>query len=193
VYSAITPDAEESALHREVVEVMWRGRTVEGDLGMRWSATGVADAALAERLVAPGAEHDSIADASRLRHDDPAWLPVTADDRAMDALIARLALTVALRRHARPAETVDGRTPGRDLSSVRVVVASGGVFRHADPYTLRGMLDPVLTDLAGGWKVPRAASLTVDRHYVVAAAGLLAEDHGDAAAVLLREALLPVG
>ncbi|MEI4908075.1 glutamate mutase L, partial [Klebsiella pneumoniae] len=48
VYSALTPDAEEASLHREVVEVMWRGRTVEGDLGMRWGATGVADAALGE-------------------------------------------------------------------------------------------------------------------------------------------------
>jgi uncharacterized protein (TIGR01319 family) len=193
VYSALTPDAEEAALHREVVEVMWRGRTVEGDLGMRWSATGVADAALAEKLVAPGAEHDAIAHAARLRHDDPAWLPVTAADRAMDALIARLALTVALRRHARPAETVDGRTPGRDLSSVRVVVASGGVFRHADPETLRAMLDPVLTDHAGGWKVPRGPRLTVDQRYVMAAAGLLADDHADAAAALLRDALVPVG
>jgi uncharacterized protein (TIGR01319 family) len=193
VYSAITPDAEEASLHREVVEVMWRGRTVEGDLGMRWSATGVADAALAEQLVAPGAEHDAVAAASLRRHDDPSWLPVTAEDRAMDARIARLALTVALRRHARPAQTVDGRTPGRDLTSVRVVVASGGVFRHADPDTLGVMLDPVRTDHAGGWKVPVAARLTVDRRYVVAAAGLLAEDHADAAAVLLREALLPVG
>ena len=59
VYSALTPDAEEADLHREVVEIMWRGRTVEGDLGMRWSATGVADAAGAERLVA-GGEHDLI-------------------------------------------------------------------------------------------------------------------------------------
>jgi uncharacterized protein (TIGR01319 family) len=192
VYSALTPDAEEAALHREVVEVMWRGRTVEGDLGMRWGATGVADAALAEKLVAPGAEHDEIADAARIRHDDPAWLPLTDADRSMDARIARLALTVALRRHARPAETVDGRAPGRDLSSVRVVVASGGVFRHAEPSALRDMLEPVLSDHAGGWKVPRAPRLTVDQRYVVAAAGLLADDHADAAAALLRDALVAV-
>ena len=51
VYSALTPDAEESSLRREVVEVMWRGRTVEGDIGMRWSATGVADAALDRKSV----------------------------------------------------------------------------------------------------------------------------------------------
>jgi len=120
---ALTPDAEEASLHREVVEILWRGRTVEGDLGMRWSATGVADAALAEKLVAPGAGLDTLEAAARLRHDDPSWLPVTAADRGTDAEIARLALTVALRRHARPADTVDGRTPGRDLSAVRVVVA----------------------------------------------------------------------
>ena len=110
----------------------------------------------------------------------------------MDALLGRLALTVALRRHARPSDTVDGRTPGRDLSMVRMVVASGGVFRHARPDALRAMLDPVLTDHAGGWKVPRDPQLTIDRRYVVAAAGLLADDHREAAAGLLGGALAPI-
>ena len=52
-FLALTPDAEEASLRREVVETLWRGRTVEGDLGMRWSATGVADAALAADLALP--------------------------------------------------------------------------------------------------------------------------------------------
>ena len=100
---SLTPDAEEAALHREVVEVMWRGRTVEGDLGVRWGATGVVEAALAEQLVAPGAASSTaLAAAAALRHDDPSWLPTTGPDRGVDAALARLALTVALRRHARP-------------------------------------------------------------------------------------------
>lgn len=192
VYSALTPDAEEASLHREVVEVMWRGRTVEGDLGMRWSATGVADAALAEKLLAPGADADRLRAAATLRHDDPSWLPSSSSDRADEALIARLALTVALRRHARPASTIEGRTPGRDLSHVALVVASGGVFRHAEPAALADVLAPVTTDHAGGWRVPSSPRVTVDRRYVVAAAGLLADDHPDAAAALLRDALVTV-
>ena len=192
VYSALTPDAEEAALHREVVEVMWRGRTVEGDLGMRWGAPGVVDAALAERLVAAGREHDTLIAAAQRRHADPSWLPETDADRATDALLARLALTVALRRHARPVDTADGRTPGRDLSAVRLVVASGGVFRHSAQEAVRAMLDPVVTDHAGGWRLPREPRLTVDERYVVAAAGLLAHDHRDAAVSLLRGALRPV-
>jgi uncharacterized protein (TIGR01319 family) len=192
VYSALTPDAEEASLHREVVEVMWRGRTVEGDLGMRWSATGVVDAAIAEKLLDPGSGADALRAAARLRHDDPAWLATSDADRADEGTIARLALTVALRRHARPSETVDGRTPGRDLSHVALVVASGGVFRHADPALLVEMLAPVTTDHAGGWRVPSSPRVTVDRRYVVAAAGLLAPDHPDAAGTLLRDALVTV-
>ena len=49
------------------------------------------------------------------------------------------------RRHARPASTVEGRTPGRDLSHVALVVASGGVFRHAD----RDALADVLVEAPG--------------------------------------------
>jgi hypothetical protein len=99
---------------------------------------------------------------------------------------------VALRRHARPADTVDGRTPGRDLSHIAVVVASGGVFRHASPELLHHMLAPVTTDHAGGWKVPARPRITVDRRYVMAAAGLLAHDRPEAATGLLADALADV-
>ncbi|GAA0925084.1 hypothetical protein GCM10009557_92710 [Virgisporangium ochraceum] len=45
-------------------------------------------------------------------------------------------------------------------------------------------------DLAGGWSVPRAPRLAVDTSYVLAPAGLLAPDHPEAAATLLRAHLL---
>ena len=56
VYSVVTPQGEDAVLRKEVVEVMWRSRTVEGDLGVRWNAGGVVDAAVAERLVDPAEE-----------------------------------------------------------------------------------------------------------------------------------------
>jgi hypothetical protein len=40
--------------------------------------------------------------------------------------------------------------------------------------------------------VPRSPRLTVDQRYVMAAAGLLSEDHPQAAQALLRDALVPV-
>ena len=65
-------------------------------------------------------------------------------------------------------------------------------FRHASPDLLRDMLAPVTSDHAGGWKVPAHPRTTVDRRYVMAAAGLLAHDRPDAATGLLADALADV-
>jgi len=192
VYSALIPDADEHPAHREVVEVMWRGRTVEGDLGMRWSATGVVDAAVNERLIDVSESTNLLVAAARDRHDDPSWLPRDEADHDVDAEIARLALTIALRRHARPSESIEGRTPGRNLSDVRLVILSGGVFRHADDARLATMVAPVTSDFAGGWRVPTSPRITVDRQYVMAAAGLLSDDYSEAAQNLIRTALVAV-
>jgi len=191
VYSAVTPDPEEAGLHREVVEPMWRGRTVEGDLGVRWSAPGVIAAAVAERLLDPADSEPLRAEAER-RAADPGLVPVDAPGRRTDALLARLALTVALRRHARPQTEGEVRTPGKDLRQVRLVVGSGGVLRHAGPDAVRAVLAPAVSDHAGGWRVPEHAALAVDARYVLAAAGLLADEHRLAAARLLAGSLVPL-
>ncbi|MFG2052510.1 glutamate mutase L [Micromonospora sp. NPDC048930] len=186
VYSVLTPDERADGPGREVAGTLWRARTVEGDLGMRWSAPGVVRAAAEERLLAPG-EEEPLAAAAAVRAADPGFLPGDDTDRAADRRIAALAATVALRRHARGAAT--GERAGRDLRDVKLLVGSGGVLRHADPADAAAVLDAVLTDHAGGWPLPRAARPVVDVDYVLAAAGLLAADHPGAAAALLRRHL----
>jgi uncharacterized protein (TIGR01319 family) len=172
VYSALVPDAEsEQGPRRDVAGTLWRARTVEGDLGVGVGAPGVLAAAAAERL--PG----SLA-AQAVAGGPP--FPV-----ATDRQLAALAATVAVRRHARGHATVPGgpRAGGRDLRDVRLVVGSGGVLRHGGG---GAVLDAVLGDVAGGWAAPAAPARVVDSGYVLAAAGLLAEDHPGVAAELLR-------
>jgi hypothetical protein len=91
-----------------------------------------------------------------------------------------------VRRHARGDRYGRG---GRDLREVSLVVGSGGVLRHAPPPAARAVLAAVTGDLAGGWPLPRDPLLAVDTDYVLAPAGLLAVDHRDAAAALLRRYL----
>jgi len=184
VYSVLSPDPDAQTVPmREVAGTLWRSRTVEGDLGMRWSATGVVQAAAAERLLVPG-EKVTLGNAGRLRADDPSFLPVTETDRSAEARIAQLAATIALRRHAR-GET---RASAKDLRRVRLLIGSGGVLRHASR-AAEVALRAVLADHAGGWALPRAASVVVDLDYVLAPAGLLAVDYPKAAAALLRRHL----
>ncbi|MGV9213522.1 glutamate mutase L [Micromonospora sp. RB23] len=188
VYSVLTPDERATGPGREVAGSLWRARTVEGDLGMRWSAPGVVRAAVEERLLAD-ADADDLADAAARRAADPAFLAADDVERAVDARIATLAATVALRRHARGVAT--GERTGRDLRDVRLLVGSGGVLRHAPADASGRVLAAVLADHAGGWALPRAARAVVDVDYVLAAGGLLAEEHRSAAEALLRHHLCP--
>lgn len=185
VYSVLTPTGEDAVLQREVVGTLWRARTVEGDLGMRWSAPGVVAAAVAERLV-DAAEAPLLEEEAEARAADPAWVPGDAAEAEVDARLAELAVTVALRRHARP--PVPGHE-GRDLRLVSLVVGSGGVLRHGSQALRSSVLRPATHDHAGGWKVPERARVAVDVRYVLAPAGLLADDHPEAAARMLRTEL----
>lgn len=89
--------------------------------------------------------------------------------------LAAAAVTVAVRRHTRA---------GRDLRHVAAVVASGGVFRHAEPAAAHAALVPTLHNHAGGWALPRAPRTAVDSAYILASAGLLATPFPAAAAAL---------
>jgi uncharacterized protein (TIGR01319 family) len=166
VYSALVPDAELTAgPRRDVAGTLWRSRTVEGDLGVAVGAAGTVAAATAEKLALP----------------ETGRPPTPESDRDLAAAAA----IVALRRHARGHSPGPGRprTGGRDLREVRLVVGSGGVLRHGGG---RYVLEAVLTDTAGGWAAPAGARTVIDQRYVLAAAGLLAIDHRDAATRLLN-------
>lgn len=194
VYSVTTPDAERSTVRRDVAGTAWRSRTVEGDLGVRWNAPGILAAATAERMIEP-VEAERLTAAVRQRAATPGFLARTAAERAVDTRLAGLAVTVALRRHARPERTSAGvgsavpRLAGKDLRGVRAVIGSGGVLRHTPDGQGQQLLATALDDHAGGWLLPDAAAMLVDTRYVLAAAGLLAAEHPGAGARLLRQYL----
>jgi len=179
VYSALPPSADQTA---EAAGTLPRARTVEGDLGVRWSAPGVVAAAVAEKL--PHGE--SLAEAARVRAANPAFAGDSGS--GADLRLATLAAIVGARRHARGEAGGFGR---RDLREVSLVIGSGGVLRASSTGDAQGVLDAVLSDHGGGWPLPRAATTVVDREYVLAAGGLLAADHPDAAAALLLGQLCP--
>ncbi len=98
VYSVITPQGEDAAIQREVVGTVWHARTVEADLGMRWNAEGVVEAADRERLPRPEAVPGYAARVVA----DPGHVASTPEDWAAEETLATVAVTVAVRRHGRP-------------------------------------------------------------------------------------------
>ncbi len=183
VHSVVELDPEEAGLSREVVATTRVTRTVEGDLGMRWSAVTTVEAA----------ERGDLATAARRRRDDPAFVPHDDAESEVDEEIAREAVGLALRRHAGRSKVVvspEGRVlerSGKDLREVDLLVGSGGVLRHGRPGVAgRVFAGSTGEHVEGGWQLPRRAGVLVDTDYVLAAAGLLAVDHRDAARRLVR-------
>lgn len=190
VHSVVEVDASDGStdegLAREVVATMPVSRTVEGDLGMRWSAVHTVEEGVAAGLLA---DSPDLRAAAERRHADPSMLPQDHAEAAVDEQLARAAVGVALRRHAGRQQVVygpDGRAverTGKDLREVDLVVGSGGVLR-ADPELATRVLGSV-TGGSGGWQLPEGARAVVDRDYVLAAAGLLAPTRPEAAHALL--------
>lgn len=177
VYSALVPQGEDAEIERDVVGRLWQERTVEADLGMRWSAPGVVDAAARERMPVPsGLEEYAVRAAA-----DPGHLPQGPAEVAYDLALARVAAVVAARRHGRAA--VPSEAP-RPLADVGLVVGSGGVLRHNEPEAALDVVRSLTTDHGGGWRVPEDAEVTVDTAYLLFAVGLLAEADPDAARAL---------
>jgi uncharacterized protein (TIGR01319 family) len=177
VHSVVELDPEEAGLSREVVATTRITRTVEGDLGMRWSAVTTAGAA----------GRDDLTGAAVRRRDAVGFVPTDPEEQDLDEELAREAVGLALRRHAGRSKVVaspEGRVlerSGKDLREVDLLVGSGGVLRHGRPGVAERVFAGSVGEVAGGWQLPGRARVTVDQQYVLAAAGLLAAEHRDAA------------
>lgn len=173
-------------------------RTVEGDLGMRHNAAAVMEAAGLEGIaqdagLAPERLMALIGDLGR----DVERLPETGEERALDLALARVAVRLAVRRHAGTIETVFTATGpvtvqhGKDLSAVATVIGTGGPLVHSpDP---RKILETALANPAEPFSLrPRRPRLLLDRDYMLYACGLLAAVDPDAALDLALKHVTPL-
>lgn len=174
VYSVLRPQGEDATIERDVAGTLWHERTVEADLGMRWNALGIVEAAAREHL--PLSE-TTISYAGHVASATDHRASSEAEWEA-EAELARVAALVAARRHGRP--RVMGDRP-RPLADVGLVLGSGGVLRHGSSSLVDAVMGAVVTDHAGAWTVPADATQGVDTAYLLFACGLLADAHPEAA------------
>ena len=187
VHSVVRLDPEDAGLSREVVASTPVTRTVEGDLGMRWSALSSWEAGREAGLVG-----EDLRPAAVRRAEEPSFLPDTQLERREDERLAATAATLAMRRHVGRSRVVvgpDGRVverSGKDLREVALLVGSGGVLRHAGPGGVGRIVAGLTGVSAEGFQLPEHPRVVVDRDYVLAAVGLLSERRPGAAAALAR-------
>lgn len=162
-------------------------RTVEGDLGVYVNAANVLELADVEQLC--GQFDCTPAQLAALRTP----LPVTAAEKKFAGILTEIAVNTAMKRHAGTIEYIYGPTGrmavarGKDLTEVKWIIGTGGALTRlpAGP----DILNRVNAAQGGNCLLPRSGQALIDRNYVMAAAGLLAERYPEAALYLMKQSL----
>ncbi len=174
-------------------------RTVEGDIGMRYSAAGIVEAAGLQavcRLSGLTEERaGALMDLITSRTDT---LPETEELAALDFALASLAVKIGMTRHAGRVEKVYtpvGETwlqEGKDLTQVEKAVITGGSLIHAP--RAAEIARSLLYDPAEPASLkPKQAEILLDKEYILSAMGLLAQHAPDTALKIMKKELLSYG
>ena len=171
-------------------------RTVEGDIGMRYSIQGILDNAGLDRVsrlsglpVQRVTElvEDLKINTDKVPNGDP-------ELEVLDHVLASMAVEEAVRRHAGTIEetyTMMGLTyvqSGKNLTKVRNIVVTGGSLIHTKrteeiaSYALYSQSQPASLR-------PKTADVWVDRTYILAAMGLLSSHYPGTALRIMKKEL----
>lgn len=173
-------------------------RTVEGDIGMRYGAGGIAEAAGMEKLSRLSGLPFADIEAWLARMEaSPDIVPQTPEDplERLDFALAACAVELGLIRHAGTVERIYTPTgavlqqTGKDLTRVQTMLLTGGALAYSLRAEAIARYAMSSADEPSSLK-PREAKVVLDSQYILAAMGLLCEHCPEAALALMRSLLL---
>ncbi|MGL4998447.1 MAG: methylaspartate mutase accessory protein GlmL [Cetobacterium sp.] len=175
-------------------------RTVEGDLGMRYSAVSLLEAAGSKKIRNYLNDIDKkwdIKGMSNYRYENVKMIPETKEEIIFDEAMAKAATELSMTRHCGFLESI--YTPmgtmfnqsGKDLLNAPFIIGTGGVIVHSK--NPKGILE------AGKFNKnepiylkPENPKYLIDKTYVLSAMGLLAQKKPDLAVKMMKKYLIEV-
>lgn len=182
VYSISNPNTSKSNVIVKGLEEPFAKRTVEGDLGMRYSALGIIHSLSREEQARINKENDiDIVKECGYHHEHVDDLPKTEKDEQIEKILASVCADKAMQRHCGKMEEV--YTPlgmmyyqtGKDLSDITYIIGTGAVVINSlDPtYILSKMTNRELNHME---LRPLHPEYLIDKDYILAAMGLLSQE-----------------
>lgn len=168
-------------------------RTVEGDLGMRYSATALLKASGA-KMIADYAEvsEEKVIEYINKVENNIDYLPQNAEEVRVEVAMGKTCTRLSTERHVGHIETfftTCGNThvqTGKDLTAVKTVVGTGGVIiNNPEPEEiLKGTqfdeTNPLMLK-------PKNPEYLLDSQYIMASMGLLGEEYPDVALRMMKK------
>lgn len=174
-------------------------RSVEGDIGMRYSVHGILEA-VGDRQLSKiaGINRQKVNELVDYLSNHTDYIPDNEEMEKMDYALACAAVETAVSRHAGSLEQV--YTPcgltylqsGKDLRRVKYVVVTGGALIHAK-HTEEIAKFALYDESTPGSLRPENAEILVDRKYILAAMGLLSQHYPAAALEIMKKEIAYYG
>ena len=180
-YSMSSPSAKRSDVILKGLQEPYAKRTVEGDLGMRYSALGVL-ASLSDEEIKIYDEDEGVDLKKELlyRHEHVDSVPENEHEEKIDRIMGGICVDKSAERHTGKMEEM--YTPmglvyyqyGKDLSQIRYVIGTGGVLVASKNPAL--ILKKVEYTLGKPLELrPQHPQYMLDKDYILASMGLLSE------------------
>ena len=174
-------------------------RTVEGDIGMRYSIHGIVDAYGIDRICElSGIARQRVTELLDYLSTHTDVLPDNDELESLDFALASAAIETAVTRHAGTVELV--YTPmgqtflqcGKDLSEAKRIVVTGGALIHTRR-TTEIASHALYNEAQPNSLKPKEAKILIDKSYILAAMGLLSEHYPKTALRIMKKELLSDG
>jgi uncharacterized protein (TIGR01319 family) len=198
IHSIASGEPSKAGVTLRGLEEPFAKRTVEGDLGMRYSALSLWESAGTRRLLKYIKDKSvNVEQGCIKRTEDIRFIAEGEEDIDFDEAMAKISVEMSMERHVGIIESV--YTPmgvvfsqiGKDLLTARYFIGTGGILVHSkNPVDIlkAGTFDktnPV-------YLKPEHPRYLLDKTYIMSAMGLLAEDYPDMAVRIMKKYLVEI-
>ena len=174
-------------------------RTVEGDLGMRYSANAllgnVSNYEFKKYFEQDDECNHNIEASLERRATNVDFIPATKDEESFDKAIAKICCDISMSRHVGHVEVV--HTPlgnmyyqtGKDLTGIRYVIGTGGVLiNNNDAKKILKQVNKKSNKILE--LRPTNPSILLDKSYILSGMGLLSQKYPKLALKLMKQYLM---
>lgn len=174
-------------------------RTVEGDLGMRYSSLAVYEAAglRTVKKFIDVENYDSVEEEFRKRYEHTDFVATDKLDKELDLGMAKICTYLSMGRHAGVVKVVYSplgnlyNQEGKDLSKVKYLIGTGGIIINNEKPEEILKSGLYTTDEPDSLR-PTSPKFMVDKSYILSSMGLLAMIDEDKAIRMLKKYLVEI-
>lgn len=173
-------------------------RTVEGDLGMRYSALSLLESVKTTGFTRylPDITEEDVYQKCEYRSAHPDMVAESEDEIAFDEAMGKIAIETAFNRHAgsyrrepTPSRVLLYQT-GKDLGKFQSVIGTGGILIHSQQ--AETMIAACLREVDDPYLKPIQPNFYLDQSYILSAMGLLSDEFPDIALRILKKYLVKI-